>query len=191
MYYGIAPTQLTSNALCMCVCFSVQCFNRCKTYSLTASPMFLDDKTNDTVMANKGVIPYSLYKNDVCFCRISSMIATKCYGPPILHEEQRWYYWNETYTYGPWPPYPKNVVPKEPAVARACPKVSFALEDSNILMDVSPIQTLSPNLFDVTCDSDRVRVPVSICRSTFRRLPQIKQAATLGALSLPQGSQVG
>lgn len=94
----------------------------------------LDDETNAAVAAYKGTIPYSLYINDGVYRYISSVLATKRYGPHISHEDRRSYYWKKTYTYDPYPPGPKKTTPKE----RTPFKVSFFNEDSVIQMEESP-----------------------------------------------------
>lgn len=93
---------------------------------LIMSPMFLDDDTNVLMVAYKDAILYSLYKDDIFFCCISSILVTKWYKPPILREDRCSYYWKMTYTYGLWPPGPKNTTLKEPTITRTSPRVSFA-----------------------------------------------------------------
>lgn len=95
--------------------------------------MFLDGETNEAVVAFKGVIPYSIYKDDTLYCRISNILATKRYIPPILSDDRRLYIWKNSYTYGPWPPGQKKVTPEG---QKASPIVTFIVDTS--IQDIDP-----------------------------------------------------
>lgn len=51
---------------------------------LNANPLYLVDETNVVVVTYKSSIPFSLYKDGELFCRITTILATRWYKPPIF-----------------------------------------------------------------------------------------------------------
>lgn len=103
---------------------------------LTTSPMFLDDGTNEAVEAFKGVVPYSHYKDEILYCRLSNTLAMKKYGPPTLSKDRHTYIWKMTYTYDSWTPVLKKVTLK---VHGFLPRVTFA--DETTIQEIDPLPT--------------------------------------------------